>query len=841
MSPNQLQERHFLADVDLKPAPQPSELPADQAQAYINMGAFDFQTTQTIEPLTEIVGQNRAMTAIDLGMGVTKDGYNIFVNGLTGSGKLQDIYRAIRARIDGSKVPPDWVYVNNFDKPDEPIAVSLAPGKGIQFKKDMKQLVQDLIDNLSKAFRQEDFSAEKQRLGEKYNRMFQQQMDQLAGEAKDKGFEMSPSPQGGILFVPLIEGKVPDSSDAFRNLSDDDKKRIQTDQDQLTTKADKLFQSQHDLLHNLTEEVKQVEKKFGENVVMPIIDAIKQAYGEYLKIQKYLDRVAQNVLENLADFREGGKKQVPSGPMGMFMAETTPSFSEYQVNVLVDNSSSKGAPILVEESPTYRNLFGTVDRVIEPTGRMVTNFTQIKPGALLLASGGYLIFNLLDALVEPFVYKTLKRTLKSCKLEFETFEAWLPFSTGGLRPEPIPINTKVIVIGDEYLYYMLRFYDQDFASIFKVRADFGAQMANDLEHQYDYARLVAKQVQDESLLPYEKDAVGEIIKYGIRKSTEKDKLFARYSEIADIVREADYFARKTSSTVITADHVKNALKSKIYRSERIAEKIRELIANGTILISTDQSVIGQINGLAILDFGDFMFGRPSRVTVSLGLGSEGVINIEREAKLSGSTHDKGVLILAGYLRNTYGKNKPLALSASICFEQSYGGIDGDSASSTELFVLLATIADLPIRQDIAVTGSVNQWGQIQAIGAVNEKIEGFYDVCRIIGLNGRQGVCIPKSNVRNLMLRDDVKQAIADGIFHIYPIETVDQGLELLTGVTAGSADEEGTIHWLIDQHLRTLAEDLKNFGRGVDGARVVSSQQQAPPNMPPRLPDDQP
>jgi predicted ATP-dependent protease len=471
----------------------------------------------------------------------------------------------------------------------------------------------------------------------------------------------------------------------------------------------------------------------------------------------------------------------------------------------------------------------------------VTNFTQIKAGSLLRASGGYLVFNIEDALTEPFVYKSLKRALKSSYIQLETYNPWIPFTTGGMRPEPIKFSTKVVVLGSPMLYYMLRFYDDEFASIFKIRSDFGTEMPRDDAQQAQYARFVAKLAGDENLRHFTRDAVAEVIRFACRRVADKNKLLTRFSEVADVLRESDYFAGEAASDLVEAEHVREALENRIYRSNRIAEKIRELISEGVLLVDTEGSKVGQVNGLAVYDVGDIMFGRPSRVTTSVGLGSEGVINIEREAKLSGSTHDKGVLILAGYLRNTYGHDKPLALSASLCFEQSYGGVDGDSASSTELFAILSNLAQIPLRQDIAVTGSVNQWGEIQAIGGVNEKVEGFYDVCRVAGLTGKQGVCIPASNVRSLVLRDDVREAIGQGKFHIYGIETVDQGLELLTGVKAGSPGESGTVHHKVDGRLRSMAEDLRSFGATRETRVVAPPAGGERPPAPPKTPDDQP
>ena len=816
-----------------------SELSAEQTDIAIETEILSFSTTQDVLPLDEIVGQDRAIKALDIGLGIPLNGYNIYVSGMTGTGKMKTISENIKKRLNGSPVPMDWVYVNNFDKPDEPIAISLLPGKGRQLQKDMRRLIERIQQDLTKAFRQEDFSQEKQHLGEKYNKLFQDQMDKLSAQAKDRGFEMSPGPQGNIFFVPLVSGKIPERPEQLRDLPEAEKQRIQQDQDQLAHEASRLVQYQHDILHDLNDEVRQVERRFAENVVNPLIELVKERYSENDAVLKYLDRVRNNILDNLSEFHEGHKRNLAA--LGMVMPETGPQFSDYQVNVVVDHSESKAAPVIVEDSPTYRNLYGTIERIFEPGGRFTTNFMQIKGGSLLMASGGYLIFNIEDALMEPLVYKNLKRTLKNGCLELESFDSWLPFSTTGLRPQPIPIRTKVIVLGSPYIYYALRFYDEDFASVFKIKAEFGTEMDRGSTQQYQYARFISMLVRQENLRHFDRGAVIEMIRYGARRAAQKNKLLTRFSEVADLVRESDFFAAGANAAVVTEEHVKQALEGRVYRRDRIAEKIRELIADGTILISTDKTSIGQINGLAVLDLGDYMFGKPSRLTASVGIGTEGVINIEREAKLSGSTHDKGVLILAGFLRNMYGKDKPLALSASLCFEQSYGGVDGDSASSPELFALLSALADLPLRQDIAVTGSVNQWGQIQAIGAVNEKIEGFYDVCRQMGLTGRQGVCIPAANIRNLVLRADVKQAVSEGKFHIYPIETVDHGMELLTGIKAGSVADEGSVHWLVNKRLNSIAEALRGFGASTEGPRAVWPAAQAPPNVPPKLPDQQP
>jgi predicted ATP-dependent protease len=487
-------------------------------------------------------------------------------------------------------------------------------------------------------------------------------------------------------------------------------------------------------------------------------------------------------------------------------------FLEYEVNVMVDNADTQSAPVLVETAPTYLNLFGAIERVVDRFGRLVTNFTRIKSGSLLRANGGYVIFNLEDALMEFGVWKTLKRTLKSGRIEMETYEPFALFATTGLKPEPIQIQTKVVVVGSPLLYHLLYLWDDEFREIFKVHADFRPTMELDAHHLLAYGQWVAQLCRQEGLPHFDHAAVERVVEFGARQAEDRQKVSASYAEVADLAREAAYWARKEDAQLVSARHVQHALEQRVFRSNRIEEEIRELITHGTILVDTDGSTVGQVNGLAVLQVGTHRFAHPARVTASVAMGRAGIVNIERESRLSGSIHDKGVLILAGYLRNRYGQDQPLTISASLCFEQSYAGVEGDSASSTELYALLSRLAGLPVRQDLAVTGSVNQWGDVQAIGGVNEKIEGFFDVCTVQGLTGKQGVLIPTANERNLLLRADVIEAVAQGKFHIYPIRTVDEGIELLTGIRAGTVAEEGTVNWLVRKRLHELATGLREF-----------------------------
>jgi ATP-dependent Lon protease len=535
------------------------------------------------------------------------------------------------------------------------------------------------------------------------------------------------------------------------------------------------------------------------------------------------------MLAHLELFKEGGPQAPAGAPPFLPPPSERDLFLDYTVNVVVDNSDTRGAPVIVEDTPSYKNLFGTIDRAVDPHGRVVTNFSRIKAGSLLRASGGYILLNLEDALTEPLVWKTLKRVLQSNRIQIETYDPFAFFTVSALQPEPIPIQTKVVVMSHPWLYYMLYFNDADFARIFKVRADFVEEMDNTAAHQASYAHFIADLCRQEGLRHFARSGVEAILEYGMRAVGDQQKLASRLGLLADVAREASYTAGQAGADAVSRTHVEQALQARIFRANHSEERLQEFIQSGAILIDTSGSHVGQINGLSVLQLGDYTFGRPSRVTATTSMGTSGIVNIEREAKLSGSTHDKGVLILSGYLRQMYAQDKPLTLSASLCFEQSYGGIDGDSASSTELYALLSRVANLPLRQDLAVTGSVNQWGEVQAIGGVNEKIEGFFDVCAQRGLTGQQGVLIPQANVRNLMLRHDVVEAIQAGRFHVYPITHIDQGLALLTGVPAGDPTTEGTVHYLVNTRLQQLARDIAAFSsNGRDGTKPQPAESAA-------------
>jgi ATP-dependent Lon protease len=593
-------------------------------------------------------------------------------------------------------------------------------------------------------------------------------------------------------------------------------------QSEMVNELENIFKETRKSEKEIKEELSSLDHEVISPIVRDTISDIKEKFGND-RVHHYLEEVLEDILANLNRFRE--KEEAPSPIPGLVIPQPVDSFSEYQVNVLVDNSETKGAPIIVEITPNYRNLFGTIERVVDRSGIWKTDFLHIKAGSFLRANGGYLIFNALDALMEPWVWPALKRTLKNQVIEIQTYDPFYVFSTSALKPEPIECNVKVIMIGDAHLYHLLYSLDDDFKKIFKVKADFDSVMKKDSEKVQQYSAFVRKICDEGKLRPFDRTGVAAVVEYGVRLAGRQKKLSTRFHLIADLLREANYWAGKEGSDIVKEGHVDKAIEKKIYRVNLIEEKIQEMIDEGTILIDSEGMEVGQVNGLSVYNLGDHAFGKPSRITAKTSMGKAGIINIEREVELSGPIHNKGVYILAGYLRGKYAQDKPITMSASLCFEQSYSGVEGDSASSTEVYALLSSISGLPLRQDLAVTGSVNQKGEIQPIGGVNEKIEGFFDVCKAKGLTGKQGVMIPHLNTDDLMLRKDVIKAVEEGKFHIYPVKTIDQGIEILTGMEAGGPVDgggfkEGTVNGRVDKKLRELGTKIKEFEGGEAGAK---------------------
>ncbi|MGQ4808619.1 hypothetical protein NKDENANG_02006 [Candidatus Entotheonellaceae bacterium PAL068K] len=799
------------------------ELSAEQVRKAVDLSTLTFTTTADLEPQTPIVGQERARQALQMGLEMPQPGYNIFVCGLEGAGSRIQIARLLQERAASLLTPGDWVYVQNFQQPDQPHALALEAGQGRRLQQDMTRLVAHLRETLPKAFQQEVFEKEQRELSEKYEQQMRQLQQDFGRYAQKQGFGLQADPAGNMIFIPIREGR-PLTEDELQRLSDDERQALERRQSEVLHSFRSVMQQQRQLMQQLAEDIRAIERNFSATLLAPLIDGLKQQHPQ-AAVHRYLDAVQEHLLSHLGLFKEARPPSqgavLPLPPAG----DGPEPFLDYSVNIVVDNSNTRGAPVCIEDTPTHKNLFGMIDRAVDPHGRVVTNFTRIKAGSLLRAGGGYLLFNLEDALTEPFVWKTLKRTLQSTQIKIEAYDPFAFFTISALQPEAVPVQTKVVVMGPPWLYYMLYFYDPDFAHLFKIKADFGNEMERTPAHQASYAHLIARLCREEHLRHCDHSGVEAVIEYGMRQVADQDRLASQFEQIADLVREAHYTATQAGAAVVSRAHVEQALQERIFRGNRAEEKLRALMIEGTVLIDTEGSRIGQVNGLSVILLGDHVFGRPSRVTATASMGRSGIVNIEREARLSGSTHDKGILILSGYLRQMYAQDKPLTLSASLCFEQSYQGIDGDSASSTELYALLSRLANLPLRQDLAVTGSVNQWGDIQAIGGVNEKIEGFYDVCAQGRLPGTQGVIIPQANVRNLMLRPDLVEAIRAGRFHVYPITHVDQGLEWLTGLPAGDVETPGTVHYLVNTRLQQLARDIVAFGEArEDGARPVET-----------------
>jgi ATP-dependent Lon protease len=792
-----------------------------------------FETTAAIQPCEEIIGQDRALEAIRVGLDINSIGYNIFVTGLAGTGRFTTIKCVLEEMNVTGRIPNDFCYVNNFKNPDMPHMLSLPAGQGNAFRKEMETLIETLKKKIPLIFENETYLNKKKEVVEKYRNKQAEMFREFEKRVNKEGFalvqiQMGPYSRPGIL--PVVEGN-PVNVEQLETMVEENKfsreelEKVKEKQAGLINELENIFKETRKSEKEVKEELTALDNEVISPAVKDMISDIKEKFDDE-KVHRYLDEVQEDILANLNRFRE--REEAPAPPLpGLVLPQPVDTFSEYQVNVLVDNSETKGAPIIVETTPNYRNLFGTMERVIERSGIWKTDFSHIKAGSFLRANGGYLIFNALDALIEPGVWPALKRTLKNQIIEIQTYDPFYFFSTSALKPEPIECNTKVIMIGDAQIYYLLYSLDEDFKKIFKIKADIDSVTNRDTEKILQYSSLIRKICDEEKLKPFDRTGIAAVVEYGVRMAGRQKKLSTRFDLIADLLREANYWAMKDGSDVVTEKHVDKTIEKKVYRVNLIEEKIQEMIDDGTIMIDSDGLVVGQVNGLSVYSFGDHAFGKPSRITAKTSMGKAGIINIEREVEMSGPIHNKGVYILAGYLRDKYAQDKPITMSASICFEQSYSGVEGDSASSTELYALLSSLSGLPLRQDIAVTGSVNQKGEVQPIGGVNEKIEGFFDVCKAKGLTGKQGVMIPHLNAGDLMLRKDVVRAVKEGKFHIYPVKSINQGIEILTGVEGGESLDggkfkEGTVNDLVNKKLRELGVKIKEFegGGGEEGAK---------------------
>jgi predicted ATP-dependent protease len=803
------------------------EVAVEQLHWHCDPEQFLFDCTDEVEPLDDFIGQDRALRALEFGLAIERPGYNIYVSGLTGTGKTtivkSYVQRSIKEKEEklGGYRPEDWCYLHNFGDPDRPQTVSLPQGKGKVFRGQISDLLQKLKEDLSKAFSSEEYQAQRKKIIEETQASQRHVFDELEGEARQRDFLLQPSPAGPVL-IPLQKG-APISQEGYLALKQEEKKAIEAVQNELLKRVEAGVEEMRNMEKKATESLQQTDQKVGEFIVNNLFQALLTEYKESPGIFQYLTDLKSYVLQNLDFFKQQEAK--PEGAQATaLMGLPTPQaiwgrapFLPFEVNVFVDNSETKGPPIIVETNPTFGNLFGKIERRFL-LGGYLSDHTMLKAGALNLANGGFLILNTREVLLKPGVWEGLKRAIKNKEVRVEDpFEEYGFIAPQGLRPQPMPLQVKVLLIGDSLLYQLLSTYDEDFWELFRVKADFDFQIDRNEDNLHSYVCFISKCCQEEKLRPFDRSGVCKMAEYGARAVADQEKLSSRFGQLKEMVVEAEYWAGKDSSARVSAGHVQRAIEEKIYRHNLVDERIREMIQRGTIMIDTEGQVVGQVNGLSVYVLGDIVFGKPSRITAKTFMGRRGIINIERESQLSGRIHDKGVLILSGHLGWKYAQDRPLSLSASLCFEQSYEGVEGDSASSTELYAILSSLSGIPIRQDIAVTGSVNQKGEIQPIGGVNHKIEGFFQVCSSKGLTGEQGVLVPYQNLKNLMLKEEVVEAVRQGQFHIYAVKNVDEGIEVLTGVEAGERGADGfypekTINYLVSQCLKEMAENLKGY-----------------------------
>jgi lon-related putative ATP-dependent protease len=797
-----------------------SALPVEDLRRTCSLEAFSCQTTDEMEPLEAIIGQERAAKSLEFGLAIGETGFNIYVAGMTGTGRTTAVRRFLEDVARDKPVPKDLCYVNNFHDPYRPKALCLPPGRGAELQNDLKGLVENVRTKIRAAFESDEYASRREETARTFQRQRNEFFVRMNEQAQQEGFLIQSTPVG-LVTVPMKEGK-PLAEEEFRTLTGDEQRALSEQRDRLQEELKGVMRQVRALDKSAQEALQTLDRDVGTFAVSDLIEDVAEAYKDLTAVTQHLDEMRDDIIEHLGTFREQPQQQRPPG---MPFPDADEALRRYDVNVLVDNGDRSGAPVITELNPTYPNLFGKIEKEAR-FGALTTDFTMIREGSLHRANGGYLVLPVNELLRNPMSWESLKRALRNGEINIEEAGERLGFlSAKSLRPEPCPLTIKVILIGRPDWYQMLYSMDEDFRELFKVKADFDTRMDCTEENILSYAAFVCNLCCDEGLKHLDRSALGKLSEHGSRLAGDQGKLTTRFSDLADVVREASFYAEQEDEAHISAKHVKQAIDERFYRSNLIQERINEMIERDTVMIDVAGAKVGQVNGLSVLGLGDIAFGRPSRITVSLGLGREGIIDIERQARLAGPIHSKGVMILSGYLAHQYAQDKPLSLSARLVFEQSYSGVEGDSASSTELYAILSALSGLPIRQAIAVTGSVNQRGEVQAIGGVNEKIEGFFEVCRAKRLTGEQGVMIPAANVPNLMLKDEVIDAVKDGTFRIWAVRTIDEGIEVLTGVTAGERQpdgsyDEGSVHSLADARLAQMAETLRQYVLPQDGLR---------------------
>ncbi|TAK34331.1 MAG: ATP-binding protein [Chloroflexota bacterium] len=792
-------------------------LPIEALYHAVEPSLLGFETTEELVPLDGTIGQDRAVIAIDFGLEIGDGDYNIYVAGASGSGRLETVLAHIRQRAAEALPADDWAYVHNFKDPYRPIALRLPAGKACELAQDLDGLVEAAKQDIPRAFESEEYERRKEDVGREIRDKQELLSQQIQKEAADRGFSVEATP-AGIVTVPVVDGRALNQEE-WDKLPDETKEEMRRKMDELRTEIGQALRTGRTFEKDLAERIRALDREVAQYAVGHFFDDLKAKYGAHPEVLRFLTEIQEDIPEHIHDFRVPPADHDHGAEARMEDAEREEHLSRYKVNVVVDNSDATGRPIVVENNPTYYNLIGRID-YRSRLGSMVTDFRQIRAGALHRANGGFLIMQAADLLTQPLAWDVLKRMLRAREVRIENaLEQYSPIPTATLRPEPIPLHVKVVLVGLPYVYYLLYHHDEDFRKMFKVKADFSPDTPRDPDHVQAYAARIAETCKQHHLRPFHRSAVARIIEECSRMIEHQDRLSTRLVEINDLAIESSFWADKDGSPLVMEQHVNRAVTQKEYRSSFLEDRVQQLIGEGTLLIDSSGEKQGQINGLSISDLGDYSFGRPARITARVALGRGSMINIEREIKLSGPIHNKGFATLSGYLVGKFGRDKPLAFSASIGFEQMYDEIDGDSASSAELYVLLSALSGLTLKQGIAVTGSVNQHGEVQAVGGVTRKVEGFFDVCRMQGLTGDQGVIVPRANVKHLMLREEVRRAVEEGKFRIWAVSTVEEGIEILTGLPAGElqADETypvGTVNYHVDQQLRQFADRLKQFGR---------------------------
>ncbi|MBN1321075.1 MAG: AAA family ATPase [Thermoleophilia bacterium] len=805
----------------------PKELGPADIYRVCDASAFAFKSTADLPELTEIIGQRRAVSAVSFGMGIYNDGYNIFAAGPTGTGKATTIYDFLSKQAAERPAPDDWAYVHNFAQPHRPNALRMPAGKAQEFRKDMEKLVEDLQAAITHAFEGEEYEKQKRTIAQQISERQEAKLSSLGQKAEQGNFTMVRTP-AGLAFAPKTAEGETMSREVYEALPPEEQKRIDEGLEGLNEELQQIMRLVRQDERTGREAVRELDREVTTFAAKHLVDEMCDRWCAVSEMVDYLKAVLDDVVENADDFKKSDE-EAPVTFMGIPVSgrqKGEGAFRKYKINVLVDNSAETGAPVITESNPVMQNLVGRVEHQAQ-FGALVTDFNMIKPGALHKANGGFLVLEARELLMKPYSWDALKRTLKTGEIRVEDIAQQMGFATTAtLDPEPIPFKAKIVLIGEPFIYYLLYTQDPDFQELFKIKADFDTVVDRTPENEQLYARFVTQICRRRDLSPFAPDAVARVIEHCSRLVEDQRKITTRFVDVVDLLTESAYWAEHRRGarhkTVVRRSDVQKAIDQRIYRSSQIEERVREMIAEATIMVDTRGSVTGQVNGLSVSSIGDYVFGRPSRITATHRLGDGEVVDIEREVDMGGPIHSKGVLILAGYLGAKYAAERPLSLAARLVFEQSYSGVEGDSASSAELYALLSSLSGAPIEQRFAVTGSVNQRGQIQAIGGVNEKIEGFFAVCESFGLRGDEGVLIPKANVRNLMVSERVREAVAKGRFHIYSVATVDEGMSLLTGLPAGTLNKKGiypkgSVNRMVVDRLALLTEKAREASRKKD------------------------